>query len=166
MPAARCRGSPVPRPGAPGAPRGARRQRRAGAGGTEPGLGPQGAPCPAAPALTFEDRAELLQGHVPGGPAARGAGRRRGGGAHGPAGRRPRSEPIAATRRPPRGLRSGPAARHPRAPRRPQPPDGRRLRPPGAPSHRPARSRAARARGTAPERAPLQWRRARGARLI
>lgn len=92
---------------------------------------------PRPPALTFEDRAELLQGHVPERPgASRGAeaaaARRRRRGAHGPARRQSRSAPI---------------ARHQAAS-----PRGAGLRSCSAPcSSPPAGSRAARA----PRRAPL-----------
>lgn len=129
----------------------------AGAGGTGRARGPQGA-------LTFEDRAQLLQGHGPGGRARREGPRRR---RRGGDARRSRPGAAAAPLRPHRGPRAASprAALRPRgapSPRSPRPPDGRRLRLRGSPSHRPARARAARARGTAAARAPLEWR-ARGA---
>lgn len=97
---------------------------------------------PRPPALTFEDRAELLQGHVPersgasrGAEAVAGRRRRRRRGAHGPARRQSRSAPI---------------ARHQAAS-----PRGAGLRSCSAPcSSPPAGSRAARAPRRAPPLAP------------
>lgn len=88
-------------------------------GGGEAALGPgfrKGAPSAPAPALTFEDRAELLQGHGPRRPRSESA---RGGGGHGRA-RELRSVPIAGRRR----LRAAGAEPRPAVPgpRRPPPP--------------------------------------------
>lgn len=81
---------------------------------------------------------------------------------------RPHRGPQAAS--PQAGLRccGPPSPSLPAAAAQPEPPDGRRLRLRGSPSHRPARSRAARRRGTTPTRraappaaaarAPLKWR--------
>lgn len=124
--------------------KGARRAPGAGQGREEAGLAPRGRR-PRPRALTFEDRAELLQGHDPKRPgASRGAEaamrrrrlRRRKRGAHGSARLQPRSVPIARHQVVPRGagLRScGPPCPSPPAgsradpaPRRPPPPASRR----------------------------------------
>lgn len=99
-------------------------------------------------ALTFEDPAELLQGHDPKRPgASRGAEaamrrrqlRRRKRGAHDSARLQPRSVPIARHQVAPRGARlrsCGPPCPNPPAGSRADPaPDGRRLLLHGAPSH-------------------------------
>lgn len=144
---------PRPRPGAPGAPRAARRQRRAGAGGTPPGLGPQGAPCPAAPALTFEDRAELLQGHVPGGARGRAAaGRRRSRPGWEAAPRRAHRGHQAASPRAALRSRGAPSPRPPPAPapRRAPPPASRRPVPSTGPEPSGAGARDSPGAGPAP----------------
>lgn len=91
--------------------KGARRAPGTGQGREDAGLARRGRR-PRPPALTFEDRAELLQGHVPQRPgasrgaeaAARRRWRRRG--AHGPARRQLRSVPIALHQAAPRGDRA------------------------------------------------------------
>ncbi|KAM5207912.1 uncharacterized protein RBU33_008945 [Hipposideros larvatus] len=121
-----------------GAPRSARRQRRAGrrAGTRSAASARRGRRAPRPRALTFEDRAELLQGHVPGGPALReGPGRRRGGGGGAELTARRGGGPAPPPSRPPGCLPAGraqvlrPAIAEPpggrraaRAPRRAPPP--------------------------------------------
>lgn len=140
--------------------KGARRAPGAGQGREEAGLARRGRR-PRPRALTFEDRAELLQGHDPKRPgASRGAEaamrrrqlRRRKRGAHGSARLQPRSVPIARHQVAPRGARlrscgppcpSPPAgSRADPAPRRPPPPGPRRSVPSTAWEPRSADARA------------------------